>query len=66
VVFASILLFLSPSRIFTYLKGRHPKQLIDKLEGLLKTRYKINRLRHNIRFLQDCISNYVAPSGLHQ
>jgi len=66
VVFVAILRFLSPNRIFTYLRRRHPSEFVTKLNYLLKTRYKVNDLHRNRQFLKDCLSNDVAPRGIQR
>lgn len=66
VLFCAILKFLSPKRIFADLKRRHDGRVIDSLNHLVRTRYKLNQLRFNIKFLQNCLRSDVAPLSIQK
>ena len=66
VLFLSILQFLTPHRIFKYLRSRHSRDQVDHLNTTLKTRVKLNTLAANGRFLKDCLKNGVSPVDIQR
>ena len=63
-LFRAILLFLSPRKLFVYLKRRYSASQIAILNNTLSLRGKLNNVVLNVKFLRQCLSCGVAPSGI--
>ena len=61
-----LLCFLSPRRLFDYLKLRHKKVQLGVLNRVLKARGHWNSIVFNIKFLEDCLESAVAPKGIQR
>ena len=57
-------MFLSPKKLFNYLKWRYSDAQIATLNKALGLRGKLNGIVHNVAFLCRCLSNGVAPKAI--
>ena len=63
-LFRALLLFLSPRRLFHYLKRRYSDVQVAILNNTLKARGKLNSVSANLNFLRQCLVNGVAPKRI--
>lgn len=65
-VLVGIICFVSHRHIFNYLKRRHSVVQLGVLNKILRSRGYLNSIVYNIRFLEMCLENSVAPKGLQR
>ena len=66
LVFLSIIGFLSQRRIFKYLKSRYSGVQLVLLNNVIRARGRYNSVLYNVKFLQNCLKNSVAPKGIQR
>ena len=63
-LFISILMFLSPNRLFKYFKRRYSRDQTACLNGILKVRGRLKNVVLNVVYLRQCLLFGVAPKGI--
>ena len=63
-VFISLLAFLSHRHLFNHLKSRLSDVQLGVLNNVVRIRSRSNSLLYNVKFLEDCFENSVAPRGI--
>ena len=64
-IFLAIIKFLSPRKLFTYLKRRRNEDEIVILNETLRVRCRLNNVSSNLRFLSECLFRGVVPKRIN-
>ena len=63
-IFLAIIKFLSPRKLFTYLKRRRNEDEIVILNETFRVRCRLNNVSSNLRFLSECLFRGVVPKRI--
>ena len=66
LVFIGLLAFLSQRNLFNYFKSRLSRVQRGVLNKVVRSRCRLNSVVYNVRFLEDCLENFVAPKRIQR